>query len=83
MAHRAYTQVDGRPYESPKTHVGRAPFTAADNGDDFLTLAKEFHSKVIAEFESRRKLSLERGLPEEKHVIEFVVDGAVVDPSTV
>jgi hypothetical protein len=83
MAHRAYTQVDGRPYESPKTHTGRAPFTAADNGDNFLELAKEFHTKVIAEFEGRRKLSLERELPEEKHVIEFVVDGAVVDPSAV
>lgn len=83
MATRAITHVDGQPYVSPKTQTGRAPLTLADNGENFLELAKEFHTKVVGEFAARAKNQQDKGLVPETHVIEFVVDGEVVDPATV
>ena len=86
MAERAYTHVNGEPYVSPKTHVGKEPYTCAANGDEFLELAKSFHKKVIAEYDQRKQQALARGVKPEEYfdpVIEFVVDGEVVDIESV
>ncbi len=86
MATRAYTHVNGEPYVSPKTHVGKDPYTLAENGEEFLSLAKSFHAKVIAEYAQRKANALARGVKPEEYfdpVIEFVVDGEVVDIDSV
>lgn len=86
MATRAWVQVDGQLYESPKTHVARNPHTLAENGENFVAQAKEFYGKVVSEFANKKKNALAGGFPAEAYhdpVIEFVVDGAVVDPETV